>query len=98
MDRLLLLSVVAVTWPWWGPVLREIVAEIRAVAESDGEETLHSRRARLQGPTRVRAQSSYLAGMKGEPEDGPTWSTSIPRERKRRTRRDRTAEGRGFRD
>ena len=48
-----LLAAIAVTWPYWGAVLRIVLGEIRAVAESDGQEDLDAvERAAAEGAGR----------------------------------------------
>jgi hypothetical protein len=37
MQRLLMVSIVAATWPLWGPFLRRVLAEIRSVAAEESE-------------------------------------------------------------
>lgn len=46
MERVLLLTLAAVTWPLWLPFLRAVIAEIRAAAESDPPPAARARRAR----------------------------------------------------
>lgn len=33
MHRVLMLAVIAVAWPWWGQVLREILRDVRKVSD-----------------------------------------------------------------
>lgn len=44
VERLLLLAVAAVTWPFWLPFLKAVLQEIRAAAESEPEAPAAPRR------------------------------------------------------